>query len=89
MQEIGIDISGNRSKSVHEFLDREDLDLIITVCDNAKETCPVFLNPVEQIHIGFEDPAEYTEEPDEIARPKFREVRDNIKQKLLEYLKNK
>ena len=86
MKEIGIDISGNRSKSVIEFLDREDLDLVITVCDNAKETCPVFHKPVEQIHIGFPDPAEYTNEPDEIALQKFRAVRDEIKVRIIDYL---
>ncbi|MCK9329304.1 MAG: arsenate reductase ArsC [Candidatus Cloacimonetes bacterium] len=88
MQEIGIDINSYRSKSVSEFLQRDDIDLVVTVCDNAKETCPVFLKPVKTIHIGFEDPADYNNEPDEIALPIFRKVRNQIKIKLFEILKN-
>jgi arsenate reductase len=72
---------------VEEFIDRDDLDLVITVCDNARETCPVFSRPIEQIHIGFEDPAPYTKQPDEIALSKFREIRDTIKNCLLAELK--
>ena len=86
MREIGIDISQHHSKSVDEFINKDDIDLVITVCDNAKENCPVFLKPVKQVHIGFEDPAPFTGEPDETALPKFREVRDEIKAKLLSYL---
>lgn len=89
MAEIGIDISRNLSKSVTEFLQMDDLDLVITVCDNAKETCPVFLKPVEQIHIGFEDPADYNDEPDKIALPKFREIRDKIRDTIIPFLSNK
>ncbi len=55
MLEIGIDISGHRSKSVDEFLG-QDFDYIITVCDNAKEACPVFPGKARRIHQGFEDP---------------------------------
>lgn len=87
MQEIGIDINLYRSKSVSEFLQRDDIDLVVTVCDNAKETCPVFLKPVKAIHIGFEDPADYNDEPDDIALPVFRRVRDEIKEVLLGELK--
>ncbi len=87
MNEIGIDISSYRSKSVTEFLSRDDLDLVITVCDHAKESCPVFLKPVKQIHLGFTDPAPYTDEPDDIALPVFREVRDDIREKLLDLLR--
>jgi len=87
MQEIGIDISSYRSKSVSEFLQRDDIDLVITVCDNAKETCPVFLKPVKTIHIGFEDPADYNDKPDDIALHVFRKVRDEIKTSLLDVLK--
>ena len=86
MAELGIDISQNRSKSVDEFLRREDIDLVFTVCDSAKESCPIFFNPVKQVHISFEDPAPYTEEADEIALPKFREIRDKIREELLDFL---
>ncbi len=87
MKEIGIDISSYRSKSVIEFLQRDDLDLVITVCDHAKESCPVFLKPVKSVHIGFEDPADYNDQPDDIALPVFRRVRDEIRTTLIDYLK--
>ncbi|MFO7659787.1 MAG: arsenate reductase ArsC [Candidatus Cloacimonadaceae bacterium] len=86
LQELGIDTSGFRSKSVTEFLDRDDLDLVITVCDNARETCPVFLKPVKQVHIGIEDPAPYSDEPEESSLPRFRAARDSIRAKILTYL---
>ena len=58
MQEIGIDISKGRPKSVNEFLEQE-FDFVITVCGGAKESCPVFSGKVKnRIHIGFDDPAE-------------------------------
>lgn len=56
MREIGIDISNHRSKSVDEFADQQ-FDHIITVCDNAKESCPVFPGKAERIHWSFDDPA--------------------------------
>jgi len=89
MAEIGIDISRHRSKSVEEFLRRTDLDLVVTVCDNAWETCPVFLSPVEQVHFGFEDPALYNDEREETALPKFREIRDKIKETLIPFLEQR
>jgi arsenate reductase len=55
MREVGIDISGHRSKSADEFVGR-DFDYIITVCDNARETCPFFPGHAERIHHSFEDP---------------------------------
>jgi len=88
LAEIGIDISGYRSKSVDEFIGRDDLDLVITVCDSAKETCPVFPGAAKRMHVGFEDPAPYTDLPDDIALPKFREVRDEIRGKLIPMLKD-
>ena len=58
MNETGIDISSERPKSVDQFLG-ESFDYVITVCDNAKETCPVFIGNVSnRLHIGFDDPAE-------------------------------
>ncbi|MDY0152063.1 MAG: arsenate reductase ArsC [Candidatus Cloacimonas sp.] len=78
LQELGIDTDSLYSKSVTEFLKIDDLDLVITVCDNAKEACPIFLKPVKQIHIGIEDPAPYTNEPDDIALPIFRQTRTEI-----------
>ena len=89
MTEVGIDISRQRSKSVSEFLHRDDLDLVITVCDHARETCPLFLKPVEQVHLGFEDPAPFSDQPDEIALPVFRHIRDQIASMLIPILKDR
>jgi len=78
MAEIGIDISHHRSKSLAEFTSRNDLDLMITVCDDAKESCPIFPGRVKRSHLGFEDPAPYSDAPDEVALPVFRRIRDQI-----------
>jgi arsenate reductase len=86
LKELGIDTSALHSKSVTEFLQRDDLDLVITVCDNARETCPVFLKPVAQIHIGIEDPVSYSSRDADTAMLKFREVRDSILEKIIGYL---
>ncbi len=86
MSEIGIDISTHYSKSVQGFLHRDDFDLIVTVCDDAREACPVFPGNVPQLHMGFEDPTLHTELSDEEALRKFRQVRDEIRRKLIPYL---
>lgn len=84
MREIGIDISTHRSKSVDEFAGRE-FDYVITVCDNANERCPVFPAGTKRIHWTFDDPA--AAEGDESARLEvFRRVRDEIKQRLQEFI---
>ncbi len=80
MAEIGIDISHHRSKSVEEFRGWE-FDYVVTVCDQAKESCPFFPGARKYLHKGFEDPSQY--EGDE-AIQKFREVRDEIKEWLIE-----
>src|SRR5215471_21082447 len=59
MQEIGIDIRGHRSKHVEEF-SGQPFDYVITVCDNARESCPVFFGQVQKLHHDFEDPAALT-----------------------------
>src|SRR6266853_2072578 len=56
MREIGIDISGHRSKHVNEFTDRK-FDIVLTVCDDAKESCPIYPGHVNRLHHSFEDPA--------------------------------
>ena len=76
MAEIGIDISNHRSKSIAEFLDAT-FDYIITVCDNAKATCPVFSGSAERIHWSFVDPAAEEGSLDERLEV-FRQVRDEI-----------
>jgi arsenate reductase len=76
MREAGIDISGHRSKNVEEF-DGRKFDYVITVCDNARETCPVFFGAAHKLHRDFEDPAAVTgSESDRLAA--FRRVRDQL-----------
>jgi arsenate reductase len=80
MNEAGIDLSGKRPKLVDEFLGQQ-LDYVITVCDHAKETCPVFTGRVaHRIHIGFDDPAE-AQGTDQDILTTFRRVRDEIREK--------
>ncbi|MHB8338687.1 MAG: arsenate reductase ArsC [Ignavibacteriaceae bacterium] len=84
MKEVGIDISKNYPKMVDKFLS-ESFDYVITVCDNAKETCPVFIGKVgKQLHIGFEDPADATGTEEEILSV-FRKARDEIKRDFYEF----
>lgn len=78
MVESGIDISGYSPKPVDQFLET-DFDYVITVCDKAREMCPVFSGNVKQrLHIGFEDPAHANGTEEEILS-EFRKVRDEIK----------
>ena len=84
MREIGIDICGQRSKSVDEFAGQE-LDLVITVCDNAKESCPVFPGKTQRLHWPFEDPAAVAgSEQQRIAA--FRSIRDQIQERIKLFL---
>ena len=78
MREVGIDISGHRSKSADEFVG-QDFDYIITVCDNARETCPVFHGRAERIHRSFEDPPPPGAADPETTLAVFRRVRDEIR----------
>jgi arsenate reductase len=78
MKEIGIDISSHTPKNVNRFLS-ESFDYVITVCDHAKETCPVFIGRVNhRLHLGFEDPVEVVGTDEEIIIA-FRRIRDEIK----------
>ena len=84
MKEVGIDLSKNLPKLVDQFLN-DSFDYVITVCDNVKETCPVFIGKVtNRLHMGFEDPADATGTEEEILSV-FRKVRDQIKNKFLEF----
>jgi arsenate reductase len=76
MQELGIDISGHRSKSVDEFAGH-DFDYVVTVCDNAKASCPVFPGTTT-IHWSFDDPAAVEGSEDERLAA-FRHVRDELR----------
>lgn len=86
LKERGIATDSLRSKSVAEFLQRDDLDLVITVCDHAKESCPVFARPVPTLHLGIEDPAPHTNDPD--ALEFFRRTREQILAKVIARLRN-
>lgn len=77
MKEKGIDISKQYPKSADEFV-KESFDYVITVCDNAKETCPVFTGNVKtRLHAGFEDPADARGTDEEILGV-YRKIRDQI-----------
>jgi len=77
MNEMGIDIQNNRPENVSKYLNKA-FDYVITVCDDAKETCPVFTGKVKQrLHIGFEDPATVTGTEEEILNA-FRRIRNEI-----------
>ena len=80
MQEVGIDISSHRSKSVDELAGL-DFDYVITVCDNAKESCPVFPAKTERIHWSIQDPA-VAQGSEEEKLTAFRRVRDELRARL-------
>ncbi|MBZ5616337.1 MAG: arsenate reductase ArsC [Acidobacteriia bacterium] len=84
MAEIGIDIAGNRSKSVDEFAGQQ-FDYVFTVCDKAKESCPIFAGGRRRLHQSFEDPASA---PADQQLGVFRKVRDQIADRLQEFLRS-
>jgi len=86
MENVGIDISRHRSKSVDEF-NNTDIDYAITVCDNAKENCPYFPAARVLIHHSFDDPAAATGSDEDIMA-EFERVRDNIRDWLREAIDN-
>lgn len=77
MAEAGVDISGHRSKNVDELIDI-DFDYVVTLCDNARELCPVFPGKVKMFHRGFEDPSFVIGSESEIMSA-FRKIRDRIR----------
>ena len=87
MKELGIDISNHRSKSVDEF-DGQAFDYVVTVCDNARDNCPVFPAGTERIHWSFEDPAAV--EGSETERlSAFRRIRDQIHARVKAFLQDR
>ena len=84
MQELNLDISANRSKSLDLFYN-ESFDLVVTVCDNAKDSCPFFPGAGKLLHWPFNDPAHATGTDDE-KMVAFRQVRDAIQEKIHTYL---
>ncbi len=87
MKEAGVDISHHTPKMVDQYLN-DEWDYVITVCDHANETCPLFSGKVKhRLHIGFEDPSHATGS-DEFIWSEFRRVRDEIRNKFYELYKN-
>lgn len=84
MQEVGVPLSGAHPKHLQEFLGMR-WDYVITVCDNARDACPVFPGEAQQLHWGFDDPAaaEGTQEERLVV---FRRVRDEIRDRLRVWL---
>jgi len=80
MREIGIDLSGHRSKTLDEFSGQQ-FDYVITVCDRANETCPVFPSDTQRIHWSFDDPSAATGTDEQRLRA-FRNVREGIQHRL-------
>jgi len=84
MKEVGIDISKGVPKDVDKYLS-QSFDFVITVCDNANETCPVFIGDVKhRLHIGFDDPA-VAEGTEEEVMPVYRRVRDEIRRDFYQF----
>ncbi|MFH1195800.1 MAG: arsenate reductase ArsC [bacterium] len=83
MNEIGIDISSGIPENIDKYVS-QSFDYVITVCDNAKEVCPIFTGEVKhKLHIGFDDPAEATGTEEEQLKV-YRRVRDEIKERFFE-----
>jgi arsenate reductase len=87
MAELGIDISHHRAKSVND-LAGEAFDLVITVCDQARQQCPIFPGETEVLHVGFPDPARATGAEAAVLGV-FRQVRDAMRQQLIPLLREK
>jgi arsenate reductase len=84
MKELGIDISGHRSKHIDEFQGQE-FDYVLTVCDKAKESCPLFFGTAKKLHRSFDDPPAASQGTDEERMAIFRRVRDELRAYLGEF----
>jgi arsenate reductase len=84
LAELGIDISGHRSKVLDEFTG-ERFDYVITLCGDANEKCPLFFGGLRRLHIGFDDPSRLPGGEDEVL-PEYRRVRDEIRNRLVDFL---
>ena len=85
MKEVDIDISSHRSKHVDEFAG-QDFDYVLTICDNARESCPVFFGNATRLHHSFNDPAA-VEGSEEQRLGAFRKVRDEVRSYLKSFPK--
>ena len=86
MREIGLDISGQRSKGVMEYLGRVHMGTVITVCSNTEERCPIFPFSTQRLRWPFEAPAAFISTEQETLR-KFRDIRDQISERLQAWLR--
>lgn len=86
MREIGIDISGQKSKAIDEKR-LNQMDLVITLCDNAQESCPVTPPSIQTLHWSLPDPSAFSGSEDEILES-FRKIRDEIKTRIERLLLN-
>jgi len=84
MRELGIDITAHRSKHVDEFAG-QPFDYVLTVCDHANESCPVFLGTTKRLHHSFEDPPPASVGSDDERLAIFRRVRDQLRAYLAEF----
>jgi arsenate reductase (thioredoxin) len=84
LAEIGIETEGTRPKHVNEF-SGQPFDLVLTVCDDAAENCPVWIGQGKRVHISFPDPAKATGTADQVMAV-FRQVRDDISSRILNLL---
>jgi len=84
LKEVGIDISRHLSKSLDEFAN-EKFDFVITLCDRAAESCPLFFGGTRRVHMGFSDPAPITGTEEE-KLTFFRNLRDQIREKIVGFL---
>lgn len=88
MQELGIDIRDHRAKGIEAFANEPPMDLVITICHEAQETCPIFPGARRQVHWGFPDPSRVTGTEEERLAA-FRHIRDLIAAKIAQWLSRK
>ena len=87
MAELGIDISNQQPETVSQYINQA-FDYVITVCDGARESCPIFTGDVKKrLHIGFDDPADASGTEDEVM-PVYRKVRDEIRVEFFKFYKS-
>jgi arsenate reductase len=88
MEELGYDLSNHRSKSINEYLGKMHFGIVITVCSEAEKVCPTIPGVAERLHWPLEDPAAF-EGTDEEKMQKFREIRNQIHDKIKNWLQKK
>ncbi len=88
MNEVGLDLSSHASKDLKQFLGKIHFGIVITVCSNAEEKCPTLPGISTRMHWPFEDPAKFQGTQEE-KLAKFREVRDQINAKIIDWLEEK